>query len=133
VLDMIRLRASRHGVPVLIYGAGPSGVAAALELFRNPAAGFRPVGFVDDDVRQRGRSIMGLPVFGTGREIESIVRATGVEAVLVSGSRMSQERLATISEACARAGASIRRYNVQVEGLEEPPAAAPVDIRVMRS
>lgn len=117
VLETTKLRANHQGVPVLIYGAGTSGVAAVRELFRNSAAGLRPIGFIDDDVWKRGRLVSGLPVFGTEREVEGIIRMHGAEAVLVASGKIPEERIARAVETCRRAGASVFRLNVQVERL----------------
>ena len=59
---------------MLIYGADVRGVAAVRELFQNSAAGLKPIGFIDDDPRERGKLVSGLPVFGTERELEGIIR-----------------------------------------------------------
>src|SRR5581483_4300692 len=39
---------------VLIVGAGEGGQLVLREMIRNPALGYRPVGFVDDDPRKQG-------------------------------------------------------------------------------
>lgn len=117
VLESTKLRASHQGVPVLIYGAGSSGVAALRELFRNSAAGLRPIGFIDDDVRKKGRLVSGLPVFGTEREIEGIIRTHRAEAVLVASEKIPEERVARAAETCRRAAVAVYRLNVQVERL----------------
>jgi hypothetical protein len=106
-------------VPVLVYGAGTSGVAAARELFHNAAAGLRPIGFVDDDVQKRGKLVIGLPVFGTERELEGIIRARAAEAVIIATEKIPEDRIARAVDACRRAGVSVFRMNVQVERLVE--------------
>jgi UDP-GlcNAc:undecaprenyl-phosphate GlcNAc-1-phosphate transferase len=117
VLETTRLRASHSGVPVLIYGAGVSGVAAGRGLFRDASAGLRPIGFIDDDVRKRGRLVCGLPVFGAGRELEAIIRTHGAQAVLLATSKLSAERIERASHTCRATGVSVLRLNVQVERL----------------
>jgi UDP-GlcNAc:undecaprenyl-phosphate GlcNAc-1-phosphate transferase len=115
VLETIRLRANHQGMPILIYGAGTSGVAAVRELFRNSSSGLRPIGFIDDDIRKRGRLVSSLPVFGPEREIEAIIRTNGAKAVLIAAQKVPEERLERTIAACKRAGAGMYRFNVNVE------------------
>ena len=117
VLESTRLRASHQGRPVLVYGAGASGVAAVRELFQNAASGLRPIGFVDDDVMKRGRLVNGLPVFGTARDLAGIIRAQGAEAVLVASGRIPDERIERAGFACREAGARLFRIDIKVEHL----------------
>lgn len=58
---------------LLIYGAGVAGIALAREIRSNPKLGYRMVGFIDDDPRKRGATLMGLPVLGTGEDAHRIV------------------------------------------------------------
>ena len=44
-LRKVRVRGRR----VLVYGAGRGGTLLVREILQNPAAGFQPVGFIDDD------------------------------------------------------------------------------------
>ena len=50
---------------VLIVGAGDGGQLLLREIVRNPALGYRPIGFLDDDPRKKGmRLANGLRVLG---------------------------------------------------------------------
>jgi len=61
---------------LLIYGAGVAGLALAREIRDNPKLGYRVIGFLDDDSRKQGTTLMGLPVFGGGDQAASIVQAS---------------------------------------------------------
>lgn len=117
VFETTQLRANHAGAPVLVYGAGSSGVAAVQELFRNSSAGLRPIGFIDDDARMRGRLVSGLPVFGTERELEGILRTQAVAAVLLTAQKIPEARLTRAIEACRRAEATLFRLNFEVQRL----------------
>jgi UDP-GlcNAc:undecaprenyl-phosphate GlcNAc-1-phosphate transferase len=117
ILESTWLRASHHGVPVLIYGAGRRGVAAVRELFRDPGAELRPIGFVDDDARKRGQLVSGLPVFGPERELEGLLRTHAAQALLIATEKIPAERLESAARACKQADASVFRLNVRVERL----------------
>jgi FlaA1/EpsC-like NDP-sugar epimerase len=58
---------------ILIYGAGAAGLELAKETRRNPALGYRVIGFIDDDPRKGGAILLGLPVLGFGEGIPQIL------------------------------------------------------------
>lgn len=61
---------------LLIYGAGVAGLALARETRDNPKLGYRVVGFLDDDSRKQGTTLMGLPVFGGGEQTATIIETS---------------------------------------------------------
>src|SRR5262249_60281295 len=93
-------RSSSHGAPVLIYGAGRRGAAAARETFQNQELNLRAVGFIEDDWQMRHRIVAGLPVLGTGRELDHALRDTAASGVVISSRRITSERLERAAEAC---------------------------------
>jgi UDP-GlcNAc:undecaprenyl-phosphate GlcNAc-1-phosphate transferase len=119
VLENTRLRLSHQGIPVLIDGADVRGVAAVRELFQNAAAGLKPIGFIDDDPRARGKLVSGLPVFGTERELEGIIRMRGAQGLLVATESIPREHLERAQRTCKQTGARMFRLNVRVERLGE--------------
>lgn len=113
VLRASQRRASHTGVPVLVYGAGKHGAAAAEELFENSRLGLKPIGFVDDDPGWRGRRIAGLPVLGPSYELEPLIAAHGVKAVVVARPIESRECESMIVDACTRAAIGLLRMKLQ--------------------
>lgn len=69
---------------VLIVGAGEAGSLIAREMLRHPEAGMRPVGFVDDAPEKRGKSLVGLPIFGPVEMLSEVVQHEEVEEVLIA-------------------------------------------------
>jgi FlaA1/EpsC-like NDP-sugar epimerase len=61
---------------LLIYGAGVAGLALARETRDNPKLGYRVIGFLDDDPRKKGTTLMGLPVFGGGEQAMETVKSS---------------------------------------------------------
>lgn len=57
---------------LLIYGAGTAGMTLAREIRSNQNLGYRVIGFIDDDSKKRGTSLLGVPVLGCGREVPMI-------------------------------------------------------------
>jgi FlaA1/EpsC-like NDP-sugar epimerase len=74
------IRASRQthkgAKGLLIYGAGVSGIALAREIRDNPKLGYRVIGFLDDDPRKHGSTLMGLPVFGPGNQAKAVLETS---------------------------------------------------------
>jgi UDP-GlcNAc:undecaprenyl-phosphate GlcNAc-1-phosphate transferase len=117
VLRTSQRRASHQGVPVLLYGAGRHGAAAAQELLENPGSGLRPIGFVDDDPGTTGQLLSGLPVLGRSYELGPLVTAHRAKAVVLASSLVSPECQERIADACGRAGIGLFRMRVQLEPL----------------
>jgi UDP-GlcNAc:undecaprenyl-phosphate GlcNAc-1-phosphate transferase len=112
-------RSSNRGVPVLIYGAGRRGVAAARELFQNQALNLRPIGFIDDDWQMRHRIVAGLPVLGTGREMERALRDTAAVGVVISSRRIVPDRLERAAEACRLHRGNLFHLHLGIRRVEE--------------
>jgi FlaA1/EpsC-like NDP-sugar epimerase len=73
-----------HGRPALIVGAGSAGEQLARSLRQTPAAGYAPLGFVDDDPQKVGTLVRGFRVLGTREQLREIVREHNVRAVLIA-------------------------------------------------
>ena len=115
-------RSSHHGVPVLIYGAGRRGAAAARELFQNQGLNLRPVGFIDDDWQMRGKIVAGLPVLGTGRDMEHALRDTAASGVVISSHRITKERLERAAEACRERHGNLFHLHLGIRRADEEEA-----------
>jgi len=118
ILQHTTLRSSHRGEPVLIYGAGRRGAAAARELFSNQALNLRPVGFIDDDPSKRGRIVTGLPVFGPGRDLEHTLATTGSASILISSGKIAIHHLDRATEACRRTGAKLFHLDLGVHRID---------------
>jgi FlaA1/EpsC-like NDP-sugar epimerase len=84
----IRRRHSRRrndpGKPVLIVGAGDTAKLVAKELYANPALGFEPIGFVDDDYTKHGHRLLDLPIFGPLKDIKGVVERNMVSELIIA-------------------------------------------------
>src|SRR5690606_3224268 len=65
----------------LIVGAGDAGAMLLRELLKH---GIRPVGFVDDDPRQHGRRIDGVPVLGPRTAMRELIEKHAVSDVIIA-------------------------------------------------
>ena len=66
---------SRKSKGVLVYGAGAAGMTMVREMRANPAFDYEIVGFLDDNPRKHGATILGIPILGRGREAVKVVEA----------------------------------------------------------
>jgi hypothetical protein len=115
-------RSRCHGVPVLIYGAGRRGAAAARELFQSQGLNLRPVGFIDDDWQMRGRIVAGLPVLGTGRDMEHALRDMAASGVVISSHRITKERLERAAETCRERHGNLFHLHLGIRRADEEEA-----------
>lgn len=70
-------------IRVLIVGAGDAGEKLVRDL-RNPAYGYKPVVFADDDPAKQNAHIHGVPVAGTITEIQKLIEQYKVSEVIVA-------------------------------------------------
>lgn len=74
----------RETRPVLVAGAGASGVSLARQLSNTPRLGLEPVGFVDDDVAKLNHEVAGLPVLGRLADMAEVCKEHNVSEVLIA-------------------------------------------------
>ena len=117
VLDYLHSSRSNLGRKVLIYGAGKSGVNALREFIHNPTLGLSPVGFIDDDQRNKGKQVNGYPVIATLESLESILEKHSISEVVLAISEFPGERLERLSEICISHQIPLRRFQTRLEEI----------------
>ena len=85
----IPILGSGHSGNLLVYGAGTAGVQTASAL--QVSGQFRLVGFVDDDASKVGRSINGMPIFGSD-DILALVPRHKITDILLAMPSATRER-----------------------------------------
>jgi exopolysaccharide biosynthesis polyprenyl glycosylphosphotransferase len=80
----------------VIVGAGDVGQALAEKLLRHPEYGVNVVGFVDSEPKQPTRAVGDLTILGPPERLEAIVRAFGIERVIIAFSRGSHESILSL-------------------------------------
>ncbi|HEY0174063.1 MAG TPA: hypothetical protein VGB98_23805 [Pyrinomonadaceae bacterium] len=103
------------GRRVLIYGAGDGGELLLREMRNNLRLQYTPVGFVDDDPFKKGKVIHGLRVFGGNGHLRRICEEQQVEEVLISSSRIADDRVAQIRRDCEDAQVTLKRMRIEIE------------------
>lgn len=92
LLLMVGWRVSIHwvlghpeiGERILIVGSGPFAVEVARETLNRPDAGFRVVGFVDNDPALLGKSLINPKVIGLTSELASLVKSESIDRIVVA-------------------------------------------------
>lgn len=69
---------------VLIVGAGETGIGVLRALRNHPEKGYVPVGFIDEAPHKVGRSVAGLEVLGTTRDLTYIARKREIDEVVIA-------------------------------------------------
>jgi FlaA1/EpsC-like NDP-sugar epimerase len=112
---------TRDALDVLIVGAGSGGQAILREILRNPALGFRPVGFLDDNPRMRGlRHEEGVPVIGgtTGNELPRVLDEVEPDEVIIAIPSAPGTLRARVMKACRDRGIPVRTLPTVFELLQ---------------
>jgi len=117
--QMLPTPGAGDGRRVLIYGAGDGGELLLRELQNNRALKYAPVGFVDDDPVKYGKVIHGLKVFGGNGDLNAICRQHEVDEVLISSTRMTEERLQEILGFCREQAIAVKRMRITIEDLTQ--------------
>ncbi|HEX8491417.1 MAG TPA: TIGR03013 family XrtA/PEP-CTERM system glycosyltransferase [Pyrinomonadaceae bacterium] len=80
-----------YGERILIVGSGAAAIEIARETIERRDAGFRILGFVDNDPKLLGKSLINPRVVGTTSELAEIVQRENVDRIIVSmGERRGQ-------------------------------------------
>jgi sugar transferase (PEP-CTERM system associated) len=79
------------GERILIVGSGPLAIELAREVIDRPDAGFRVIGFADNDPELLGKSLINPRVVGLTSDLDKIVSREGIDRIVVAmGERRGQ-------------------------------------------
>jgi len=102
-LPLVR-RSAAGARRLLVVGAGDAGLAIVRELRVNRKLGLEPVGYVDDDSKKIGSSLLGLKVLGSTGEIARICDQYAVDEAVIAIPSASGRKIREIVDACASCG-----------------------------
>lgn len=85
---------------VLIIGAGQAGEGLVRDLLRDPKQRYEPVAFLDNDKRQLGRDIQGIPVAGTLEDLKKIAVKYRVVMIMLALPLATAEQMQALVMAC---------------------------------
>ncbi len=95
-------------VPTLFLGAGEAGLVAAREIEGRLDSDLDVRGFLDDDPAKQGTVIHGLPVLGTTKNLGQVVRAFGIEQVVITIAQIGRSEILRLIEVCQKAPVKVR-------------------------
>ncbi len=95
-------------IKVLIIGAGETGIGVLRALREHPQKGYLPIGFIDDDARKIGKSIAGLEVLGTTRDLTYIARKREIQEVVIAIPSAPGGKVRDIIRQCEYRGCQFR-------------------------
>ncbi|HEX5707269.1 MAG TPA: hypothetical protein VFX96_08235 [Pyrinomonadaceae bacterium] len=108
-----------EGRRVLIYGAGDAGELLLREMINNKELRYTPVGFLDDDPHKKGRVIHGFRVLGGNGSLRVICREQRVTEVLISSTKVSEDRIREIRTDCEADGVILKRMRIHFEQISD--------------
>ena len=73
------------------------------------------MGFIDDDRAKAGTRIHGVAVLGGAERLDDLLRLHDVEQVVVSSSKISDDRLATVTAVCEARGVAVLRATLRFD------------------
>lgn len=118
---------SHPGRPTLVYGAGDMGELFLCHMRLSAPqvwSSHRVVGFLDDEVKLKGRRMRGFLILGGLADLESVVETHGVECVILTISGLAPQRRAELLVAAERLRLEVREWLPDLEPrvLREEPS-----------
>jgi UDP-GlcNAc:undecaprenyl-phosphate GlcNAc-1-phosphate transferase len=108
-------KSNRDGEPIVIYGAGKGGVLALREIVSNSEIAMKPLGFIDDDPRKRGRYVNGYPVLGTVNDLERLCASHVIRGVVLATEKIEPQNLHLAAVAADKQRFWVRRLRVHFQ------------------
>lgn len=99
IFENYKDRTTKSGfvVPTLIIGAGTAGEMALKEIEQNKQLNNYVVGFLDDDHKKRGRTIMDKPILGSISEVEKVINKYNIGEVVIAIAEYSKDDIAALT------------------------------------
>jgi FlaA1/EpsC-like NDP-sugar epimerase len=93
---------------ILIVGGGDAGEMIVREMKTNRAYPYKPIGFIDDDIRKRGLTIHGVPILGQTNMLPEIIERYEPDEILITTTE-TQKTIKDIFEICKPFNISIKK------------------------
>ena len=93
---------------VVIYGAGSAGYMIAKEILENEDYDDYIVGFIDDNLDLKGKTIMGLSIFGSRKELPRLIQDQTVDDIIVAMPSTSAQKRKQIIQHCLNLNVNVK-------------------------
>lgn len=97
-----------EGRPILIVGAGATGVLVAKELSRHYNGEINLIGFVDDDTSKKNAKILGVQVLGGREVIPQLISQYGLEEIIIAIPSASGSVIREIVAMCEKSNVKLK-------------------------
>jgi FlaA1/EpsC-like NDP-sugar epimerase len=87
---------------VLIFGAGESGVITKRTIDQDKDSSRKIVGFMDDDIQKRGKSLEGVNIYNFDMDFVNLVNKLNVSEVVISVQDLNRERKGELVDECLK-------------------------------
>lgn len=94
----------------LIIGAGDAGSLVLKEIKSNNYFNHKVVGFIDDDISKKDKTIQNVPILGQLSDIEKIIEQSRIDIVFVAIPKASQKRITEILNSIQKTGVQIKLF-----------------------
>ena len=112
VIIMLRVRVLKHNLTekqrVLIVGAGSAGTTILREIQTSEKLNKIAVGFIDNDERKIGTTVLGVKVLGKCEDIVEIAKKTEADSIIIAIPSTSAKVLKEITQFCLQTGCDVK-------------------------
>jgi len=98
---------------IIIYGAGESGIITKRTVDHDKNSKKKVVGFFDDDIKKKGKSLEGVPIYNTYEDFSAVITKFKIDEFIISIEKIPRQRKEEIVDMCLQ-------YKVQIKTV--PPA-----------
>ena len=105
----IGLKTTMDMKKVMIVGAGETGNAVLLDLYREPKRRHEVICFVDDDINKVGRKIQRIKIEGTTEDIPKLADRLGIDIIILAMPSVSTMERSRITNICAKTKCQLKK------------------------
>ena len=117
ILEHFHISNNHHGRKVLIFGVDKSSIQALHEFTNNPRLDLSPVGFIEEDERNKGKQVNGYPILGSIDSLDKILEKHSISEIIFTGDNVSEDKLDRLSQICSHRHVSLRRFETRLEEI----------------
>lgn len=92
----------------LIIGAGEAATLVIKEMKNNKNSEYNPIGLIDDNEYKVGKSILGVKVLGTRKDIINVVKTKNIENIIIAVPSINEEDKTRILDICKKTECKIQ-------------------------
>jgi UDP-GlcNAc:undecaprenyl-phosphate GlcNAc-1-phosphate transferase len=117
ILEQLHISDNYHGRKVLIFGVDKESIQALREFINNPRLSLSPVGFIDEDEKNKGKEINGYPILGTLDSLENIIKNYSISEVIITRNNILETKFDRLCQICNDHQISLRRFQTRLEEI----------------